>query len=117
MTVFGLAHGQRMTLYQTLRGASLVFCDFKDARHHTAADEFHDRPGPDWRDPVGDAVEASRPQADDRLAGVARDLRLVAAWEAPALSVGDAFPGLGCVERRARRHHRAGRADRCRSFG
>src|SRR5438132_970499 len=117
MTVFGLAYGQRMTLYQTLRGASLVFCDFQNARHHAAADEFHDRPRTDWRDAAGDAMEASRPQAYDRFIGAACDLRLVAARKAPALSARDAIPGLGCLERRTRRHHRPGWTDRCRPFG
>src|SRR5215216_48393 len=75
------AASPRMTSEIIARG-SLVFCDFQNARHHAAADEFHDRPGTDWRDAAGDAMAASRPQADDRLIGVACDLCLVAARKA-----------------------------------
>ena len=47
---------QRMTLYQTLSGASLVFCALQDDRLHAVADEFPDRPRLARRHPAGYAA-------------------------------------------------------------
>src|SRR5258708_5190622 len=103
---------RRMTLYQTLSGASLVFCALQDTRLCDVADVFADRDRLARGHPAGPALCIARPQASDLLAGAARDLWIFAARQPSALPAGDTLSAVGCRARRAGRNHRARRIDR-----
>ena len=112
-----MRQGSRMTLYQTFRGASLVFRALQNARHHAVADQFPDRRRPRsarscWRRDC-----RARPQAPGRLGRAARDLRIFAARKSGCSIRWKRGFRPGMRARRAGRHRRAGRTDRPGSFG
>src|SRR5215470_3953696 len=59
----------------------LVFCAFKDARHHGDADQSLDRDRPDRGIIVAHAICAARPPAARGMRGAVCDLRLHAAGQ------------------------------------
>ena len=108
-----------MTLYQTFRrGPRLVFCALQDARHHAVADEFPDRHRRRRRDPAGHAI--ARASAASSL--IASVVLLAICGFSPLgncllYPLEQRFPPWDAGARRAGRHRRARRRDRCRSFG
>src|SRR6266853_963170 len=106
-----------MTLYQTFKEASVVFCALQNTRHHAVADEFPDRGRSLRRDPAGYAICILWPQASDCLDRGACNMRVFAARKLAALSPGTAVSAMGCRARRARWYRCPRRIDRPRSFG